>query len=147
MQIMLFTNNPIGRWEARGYTMAPTDQWVGDYMYPRSSDGDYWLFNPNNSDLTVNVALSGGATDLLVVPANSTAKYPPAGLLGVTGVRFTASSPFYGVAAFDAGDTQDWGSALIPFENLTTQVLVGLGPGNSNNPSDGDEFSCLCYRC
>lgn len=131
VQVTLFINNPVGRWEARGYTMVPTDQWVGDYMYPRSSDGDYWLFNPGATPLTVNVALAAGATDTLTIPANSTAKYPPAGLITTpTGIRFTAGAPFYGLAAFDSGDTQDWGSALIPFENLTTQILVGLGPGS-----------------
>ncbi len=150
VQVTVTAINSQGRWEQRGYTMVPEDQWVGDYMYPRSSDGEFWLFNPGGGPLTVNVAMAGGATDTVTIPANSTVRYlpynpnPPAlkqdiNLLSTTGIRFTASQPFYGVAAFDSGDSQDWGSALIPFQNLTTQVLVGLGPSNANTPPNRDQ--------
>ena len=141
VQVHLISTNPQSRYEMRGYTMVPFNQWASDYVAPRSSDGDFWLYNPNNSDLTIGVETSITAPTTLIIPANSTVKYPPQGLSSATGVRFTSSDGqrFYGLATLDAADLQDWGYALLPFNRLATQALIGLGLGNVNEPPDGDE--------
>ncbi len=125
----------------RGYTMVPVDQWTHDYLAPRSSDGDFWLYNPNDSELEIKVETALTASTTLTIPAKSTVKYPPLGLSTATGIRFTSTDErhFTALAALDENDLQDWGYALLPSNRLVTQALVGLGLGNVNQPSDADE--------
>jgi uncharacterized repeat protein (TIGR01451 family) len=152
VQVHIFTGDaeqggarPNG-FEARAYTGLPHDRWSDDYLAPRSSDGDYWLYNPDPTPLTITVETIAGTTSI-GVPASSTAPYNP-GL--ATGARFTSAGGriFYGLVALDLqdplvpiedGQRQDWGYALLPTNTLTTQALIGWAPGNTNNPPDGDE--------
>ena len=140
IQMHVFTANPASSYEARAYTIIPSDQWTDDVLAPRSSDGDFWLYNPNGSTLNIT-AQTFTSTTVLTIPANSTIKYPAVGLSTATGLRFTSTDgrPFNGVVALDEQDAQDWGYALLPANYLSTQILVGLGIGNNNNPPDGDE--------
>jgi uncharacterized repeat protein (TIGR01451 family) len=138
VQVNLFTGNPVSDYEARAYTMLPDDQWTNDYLAPRSSDGDYWLYNPHESELLVSAETITGAT-VITIAANGVANFPLTGLSAATGVHFTADRDFFGIAALDEAESQDWGYALLPIENLTTQALVGWAPGNNNEPPDGDE--------
>ena len=141
VQVHLITANPQSRYEMRGYTMVPANQWTDDYLAPRSSDGDFWLYNPNDSELEIKVETALTASTTITIPANSTVKYPPVGLSTATGVRFTSTDErhFTALAALDESDTQDWGYSLLPSNRLATQALVGLGLGNVNQPSDADE--------
>ncbi|GIK42094.1 MAG: hypothetical protein BroJett011_59270 [Chloroflexota bacterium] len=142
VQVHVVAANPQSRYEMRGFTMVPVDQLTNDYLSPRSSDGDFWLYNPNPDNLAVRVETSIAAPTTIVITGNTTIKYPPAGLSSATGIRFTATAQdhsFYVLAAFDEQDTQDWGYAVLPFNRLDTQSLVGLGLGNVNVPPDGDE--------
>jgi len=142
VQVHVFTGNPASTYEARAYTILPRNQWGDDYLAPRSSDGDYWLYNPDSTDLVVSAQTIVGTT-AITIPANSTVRYPPppAPLLSSTGMRFTSTDgrPFYGVAALDQDQNQDWGYALLPINNLASQALVGWAPGNNNSPPDGDQ--------
>ncbi len=123
-------------YEARAYTILPQDQWTNDYLSARSSDGDYWLYNPNSSDLAVTVSTSIAPPIVITIPANSTLQFATGPTPSpATGVRFTSSGGiFYGVAALDESFRQDWGFALQPIESLTSQALVGWGPVNNLNP-------------
>ncbi len=133
IQVHLFTSDPPTDWEARAYSLLPTGQWTDDYVAPRSSDGDFWLYNPDDANpITVTATTSIAADFPIVVPPRTTVQYVPP---GTTGVQFTSNDgDFYGVAALDPGGDRDWGYALIPTANLTTQKLVGWGPGNNTDP-------------
>ncbi|GIK42093.1 MAG: hypothetical protein BroJett011_59260 [Chloroflexota bacterium] len=135
VQVHLFASDPDSRYEARGFTMVPFEQWTNDYLAPRASDGDIWLYNPNANDLPVSVTTITGTT-VITIPAGQTSRFPlsPAPLLGATGVHFTAPANFYGITALDINQVQDWGYALLPTANLTSQTLIGLGLGNVNSP-------------
>ena len=133
VQVHVFTGNPVNSYEARAYTMLPRDQWTNDYLAPRSSGGDFWLYNPHDDDLLVAVQTIS-ASESITVPAKSVVKYPPVGLSTATGVHFTATDEFYGVVALDDTEDQDWGYPLLPVENLTTQALVGWAPSDHNDP-------------
>ncbi len=145
VQVHVFTgdpNEPDGYYEARAYTMIPRSDWQKSYLAPRTSDGDYWIYNPHGAPLDVTVTTFGGGTTVINVPAGGAARYPnavpPAGLSNVaTGAYFTAPEEFYGVAALDESYAQDWGYALLPEQFLTSQVLVGLGVGDYTNFPDG----------
>lgn len=144
VQAHLIASDPDSRFEMRGYTLVPFDQWTNDYLAPRASDGDFWLYNPNNTPLPITVESDAGTT-VLTVPANSTARYlvttPPfdddntddVDMAPVTGLHFSSNGPiFYGMAALDSFDAQDWGYDILPTNNLTSQTLIGLGVGNRN---------------
>jgi len=147
VQAHLFASDPDSTWDARGYTLVPFDQWTNDYLAPRASDGDFWLYNPSPTNpLTITVQ-SITNTTTLNVPPNSTVRYPvdptppiitDADMSGATGLRFTSNGPvFYGMAALDATDAQDWGYDVLPVANLTSQTLISLGVGNNNIFSQG----------
>lgn len=150
VQVHIIAIDPAQRFEARGFTLVPEDQWADDYLAPRSSDGDFWLYNPEGSDRVIEVDTNAGPTTITIL-ANTTTKFPPAALSGVTGTRFRSQDgrPFYVLAALDANSAQDWGYALLPTDNLTTQVLIGLGIGNNNNPpgpgNGGNGFESQIY--
>jgi uncharacterized repeat protein (TIGR01451 family) len=139
VQVHVFTANPASSYEARAYSMVPFNQWTDDYLAPRSSDGDFWFYNPDPiNPLTVVITSTSTVTNI-IIPAGGVTQYPAALSTTPTGIRFTSSDgrPFYGVAALDATQDQDWGYALQPVENLTTQVLIGLGIGNNNDNPPG----------
>ncbi len=141
VQVHLFTAYPDSTYEARGYTIVPVDQWSDDYLTPRSSDGDFWLFNPDDTELEIRVETSITNPTTIIIPPNSTVKYPESGLMEATGTRFSSvdGRAFSSLAAFDETDAQDWGHALLPFNRLATQTLVGLGLGNNNQPPNNDQ--------
>ena len=146
VEVDLFTADPTQNYEARAYAMFPEEQWTDNYITPRSSDGDYWLFNPpGGPDPLVVTAQTISSTTPITIPANTTVRFSDTPTLGtVTGVHFTANSPFYGVAAFSPGPDRDWGYELQPVNRLSSQVLIGWAPGNApggdiNNPPTGDE--------
>jgi uncharacterized repeat protein (TIGR01451 family) len=142
VQVHIFAKDPASTFEARGYTMLPHSQWSDDYLAPRSSDGDFWLYNPDPTNpLVVQVETVAGTTTI-TLPAGGTGRYLPAPGLS-SGVNFTSlptdRRPFYGVAALDMiddgrDDDQDWGYALLPISELATQALIGWAPGNNCNP-------------
>jgi uncharacterized repeat protein (TIGR01451 family) len=148
VQVQLFASDPDSTWEARGFTEVPFEQWTNDYLAPRASDGDFWLYNPGGSPLVITVQPAAGPPTTITIPARGTARYlataPPfddnnaddTDMSGVTGLRFTSvgGGVFYGIASLDTADAQDWGYDLLPVANLTTQTLVGLGLGNNNSP-------------
>ncbi len=145
VQIHVFTTDPTENYEARFFTIIPVDQWSNELLAPRSSDGDFWLYNPHPFPLTVNVEMTGMVTDTLVITPFSAAKYPPgqtamgdpATITTPTGILFSTpltTDTFYGVAALDPDSTRDWGYSLLPKSASTTQTRVGLGIGNNNKP-------------
>jgi uncharacterized repeat protein (TIGR01451 family) len=138
VQVHIFTGNPASAYEARAYTILPRNEWSNEYLAPRSSDGDFWLYNPHGDELLVSAQTTAG-TDQITIPPYRVAKYPPSGLSPATGVRFTAPDDFYGLAVLDEDDAQDWGYSLLPKAYLTTQALIGWAPGNHNDPPDGAE--------
>lgn len=142
VHVLTGNNSPGVNYEARAYTIQPCRQFRNDYLAPRSSDGDFWLYNTDASTPLTVTAQTPTTVTTLIIPAGRTVRYPPSGpLLGATGVRFTASDgrSFCALAALDESSAQDWGYPVLPVPDLTTQVFIGWGAGNVNQPPDGDE--------
>lgn len=144
VQVHTFSSDPNATYEARGYTLVPRPEWTDDYIAPRSSDGDFLLYNPDTAPLTVRVLTETNVATFIIIPPQSTILYPDSGLADndganvalspATGTQFTSTDgrPFYGMAALSADSAQDWGYSLLPRRNLTTQYLIGWAPGNCN---------------
>jgi uncharacterized repeat protein (TIGR01451 family) len=139
-------------YEARAYTVLPRDQWSNEYLAPRSSGGDYWLYNPNATDLIVAAETNTGTTNITISP-NDVAKYPPAGLSAATGVHFTATDDFYGVVALD--ESRVYVTALsattitVDYENDGTPdnwyPVVPLAEVDITDPTDRDMTAARLY--
>ena len=138
-----------GNLEMRWFALYPTADWSSSYFTPvgqSSVAGDrtsVWLYNDGVSAIDVNweTKTGTGGPPLVVDPKESVRFDIP----GDTGVHFWSAGhePFFAVSTVNAADndpngtdndTWDWGFALIPEDQLTTQALVGWGPGNSNVP-------------
>jgi len=139
VQVHVFTADPAAMWEARAYTMFPFDFLEDEWLAPRASDGDFWLYNPNDDVLTVTVRTSIAPPDTITIPGRSTTKYPVAGLSGATAAHFMSSDgrPFDGVVALSANDARDWGYPTFPVGALSNLALVGWAPGNNRTPPSG----------
>ena len=138
VQVQIFTADPTRNYEERGGGLVPVGQWRNDYLAPRSADGDFWLYNPQTTPLTVTVTMVTGS-DTILIPPGQTVRYSNNGanLSTATGARFQADAPFYGLVALDRHEARDWGYSLQPVDSLTPQVLVGWAPGNNRKPPTG----------
>jgi uncharacterized repeat protein (TIGR01451 family) len=151
VQVHVFTADHTASWEARAYTMLAFDSLADEWLAPRASDGDFWLYNPDDSELAVAVETSIAPSEVITIPAESTIKYPASGLSGPTGVYFASTDgrPFDGVVALSESEDQDWGYPLLPVDLLTDLALVGWAPGNNNDPpgpgNGGDGLESRVY--
>ena len=155
VQVTLVTGDEGSRYETRSYSLLARDDWSNDYYTPvftgengapidQSSDFGptrIWLFNPDDSALDVTVEFAGGATSTVAVPAGGSAISPivPNG----SGARFYSEDErdFYAVTQTDAsgfGQFNDWGHPLVPAEQLTSQAIIGLGFGNTDQLDGGN---------
>ncbi len=149
------------QYQLRWFQLVPVAAFSSEYLSPigtnRKSSGstgctEVWAYNPNASQITINVDLPGGPVPdhTFNVPAGQTTRWPDSlgliqDLLG-DGIRlYTTGSPaptFLPLQIVDctnmastigfAGQIYDWGVPLIPIELLTTSVIVGGAPGCTN---------------
>jgi uncharacterized repeat protein (TIGR01451 family) len=144
VQTQLITGDIGARYETDWFTLYPTDQWTGTYYSPvgTASDGDPaygFFYNSNASPITINVRTCLG-TGSFSVPANSVHQYQ---MPQNCGARFTStnSEPFFGIVTVganpSANNVHDWGFTLVPSESLTTEAVVGWGPGSSDLTQNG----------
>lgn len=142
------TGDPTANYESRTFNLVPDEVLWNDYMSPVGSSIDSFrtinfLYNPNAASLTVTPTCTG-CSGTLNVPANAGVAFAsPSG----QAVRFKSTGPHFiavagvgsqsGAAPGAAGDSSsawDWGYTLLPTTQLTTQVVLGWAPGNSNLP-------------
>ncbi len=148
IQVDLITGDVNSTYQLRWYAQVPRAEWGNAYTAPvaeANGTTGYWFYNDNNADITIDYSGAAVTAGNLVVPANSSAFIEiAAGGIVLTdtysGLRFVSQGgeDFYAFAQIDAdggGQIFDWGYPLIPDELLTTQVLIGLGWGNTNNSS------------
>ncbi|MDP1792518.1 MAG: SdrD B-like domain-containing protein, partial [Acidimicrobiales bacterium] len=142
------TGDTTANYEARSFNLFPDKVLWSDYMSPAGSSVDNFrtvnfLYNPNDAAITVTPTCTG-CSGTLTVPANDglafTSPLGEAVRFITTGAHFSALAGVgsqSGAAPGAVGDTSsawDWGYTLIPTTQLTTQVVLGWAPGNSNVP-------------
>ncbi|NLT37681.1 MAG: DUF11 domain-containing protein, partial [Methanomassiliicoccus sp.] len=146
IQVQIITGDPDSQFEMRGYTITPRSYWGTEYYGPVPSwalssstiPTDLYIFNPNDSPVTITWEEYGGITGSFTIPAKSTRSYQNgAGHYVPTnsGVYLSATNEVWGIAVCDSGDDdRDWGYALIPVEFLGTENYLSWAPGTSDQP-------------
>ncbi|MEZ5327485.1 MAG: hypothetical protein R3F19_20740 [Verrucomicrobiales bacterium] len=142
VQAHLITGDVNSRYESRWFTLYPTEQWSDSYYSPvgTANDGDkafVFLFNPaTNGTVTVQYDTQAGSGSFTINPGDVYKFEMPKN----SGAHFYSDGgePFFAVEAVGANPSSnlvhDWGFSLVPESNLTTELVIGWGPGNGNDP-------------
>lgn len=149
IQAQLITGDIGEQYEMRWYSLTPRDEWSNEYYSPVAEEvgsTGFWFYNPNLTDITIhydrqdatglgNFVVAAGESRFIEVDNGADIDLP-SGMS--SGLRFYSDGgeDFFALAQVDADDrgaTFDWGIRLLTPDELTPQVLVGLGLGNSAN--------------
>ncbi len=127
------------------FTLYPVETWSSTYFTPvgtaASGNPAYvYLFNPNTNAIVINYTTQSGAGSFSVPGTNGVFQFQmPVGsggsFVSAGGQNFFAIST---VAANPAADTAyNWGFTLVPQTALTTEAVVGWGPGSADGTVNG----------
>jgi len=133
VQVHMVTGDIDTRYESRWYALLPIrcDSYYGPVSTRDTDPTDVFVYNPNASPITVEWETDAGTQTALTVPAGGAVRQRvPDG----SGVHFytTDGSEFLAIATVDSDSENsnfDWGFALVPERLLTSQALIGWGPG------------------
>ncbi|RMG86806.1 MAG: hypothetical protein D6714_03535, partial [Bacteroidetes bacterium] len=136
VQVDIVTGDICSHYESRWFTLPPESQWSDNYYSPISGSGQaYTVYNPNNTSITIERRTNAGLLSNITVPAKSTARFGAPTDSGLH-LSSTGGESFYAMVLYDANNPDpgenarsDWGAALIPYNRLTSQVVVGWAAG------------------
>jgi uncharacterized repeat protein (TIGR01451 family) len=148
VQADLLTGDVDDFFELRWFSMLPSDLWDSDYLSPvgdSTSQTIVYCYNPHSEPLDVTYKYIEGGTEetaVLTLPAKGGAptKTIPTG----SAVRLTADKDFLPLSMTDTvmkeengvefvGQVYDWGFPLTPVKQLSSQAIVGMGFGCTDN--------------
>ncbi len=145
VQAHILTGDIGSRYESRWFTLFPVNEWSQDYYTPvgsaNASDATHiFLYNPNGGAITVDYETQS-TTGAILVPAGGTTQFQ---MPQDSGAHFYTTNPgeiFYAIATIDSDSgnnlVHDWGFSLVPEAALTTQAVVGWGPGTEDLSANG----------
>jgi uncharacterized repeat protein (TIGR01451 family) len=137
-----------GPWSGNGFTLEPRNQWSSHYWSPvpdrtscHNAKVDIFLYNPSPIK-AIDITIDDGTTysSIPLPPGPSSVRALIGGSLSESrGVEiYSQGEPFWGIVNMDTLNTNyEWGFSLIPEEELSSQVVIGWAPGNSNQPPLG----------
>lgn len=140
----LVTGDIGAGYETDWFTLYPRNQWYKSYYTPvgTAADGDacfVFVYNPHGTALTVSnytrigsgsFSVPAGGVFQYQMPQNSGGRF-----LSADGRDFFALSMVGANPA--ANNVHDWGFTLLPEDGLTTEAVVGWGPGSSDLSVNG----------
>jgi uncharacterized repeat protein (TIGR01451 family) len=144
VQAHLIIGHINGHYACDWFTLSPVDRWSSVYYTPvatpASGNPTYvYLYNPNATNLTVTHATQIGLGNV-TVPAGGVRQYlMPQG----SGAAFASAgdAPFFALCTVGANNASDaaynWGFTLLPVDGLTSEAVVGWGPGSSDGTRNG----------
>jgi uncharacterized repeat protein (TIGR01451 family) len=144
VQAHLVTGDIGGNYEARWFTLYPVEDWYNSYVTPVGTAANghecyLFVYNPGPAAITIQARSRTGAVSFTVqpgaayqwqVPQNSGAILTSAGGEPFCAVSTVGAKP-------SSNNVHDWGFALVPADALTTEVVVGWGPGSSDLSKNG----------
>lgn len=154
VQVVIDAGDVGANYESRWYAVPPLEQWASEYYSPvgTASDGDdtyIFLYNPGPSDLTINYQTRTGSGVFAIPTSQRSYRFL---MPQDSGARFSSAGgePFYAVGAVGAEPTannvHDWGFSLVPTFNLTTELVVGWGPGSRDGSQNGNPVWVTAVR-
>ncbi|MCX7003575.1 MAG: hypothetical protein NTV22_09925 [bacterium] len=145
VQVYMATGDKTATYETRSFTLRPLEKWSSRYLTPVGTAGNgnpavVFLFNTNPAPMTVAYT-SRAASGLLTVPANNGVlefQVPRSSGTLLVSTNGTVFSVICAAGADPANDyAYDWGFALLPFDGLTTEAIIGWGPGSADLTRNG----------
>lgn len=138
LQVKYITGNTANTYCTRGFSAFPRGFWTKDYYLPldqptntANGNTDYYLYNPNSSQITVSWQ-SSTASGQLTINANTAVSFRTAsgGTVPVgSGLYLSGSDVFWGVGSNDAdGQTHEWGFSLLPSTMVYKEHYLGWAP-------------------
>ncbi|MEZ4863381.1 MAG: hypothetical protein R3C14_18835 [Caldilineaceae bacterium] len=146
VQVDMITGDVCSNYESRWYALFPSERWSSSYYNPvgtPAGDGTtVFLYNPSTTPLSIQwetaagvqspIAVNPHTAGHVVVPQNSGSHFYTA-----NGESFMAIAAIDSDGPADTNAKADWGFTLVPERMLTSQILVGWGPGrNPLNKTD-----------
>jgi uncharacterized repeat protein (TIGR01451 family) len=144
VQSHLIIGHINGHYACDWFTLYPVDQWSSVYYTPVATPASgnptfVYLYNPNATNITVTCTTRIGSGSV-TVPAGGVYQYlmPQA-----SGAAFASAgeAKFFALSTVGANNASDaafnWGFTLLPLEGLTTEAVVGWGPGSSDGTQNG----------
>ncbi len=143
VQVNMLTGYPTSYFQGRWFTLLPQSDWTSSYFSPVATVNAAYpasvvFYNPGASAITVNVALRGGTTATVNVPAGGSNNYQMPATPANSGAHFyTSGSPaptFFAVFTNDFSNASfEFAAMMEPETSLTTSVVVGWSPGYDMN--------------
>ncbi|MEI7435505.1 MAG: hypothetical protein WCL16_01700, partial [bacterium] len=146
VQVHMMTGNKSVSYESRSFVLRPTSIWDDKYMTavgtaPNGNQAYAFLYSTNAAAVSVNYTTRAGSGTLTIpgggnghlqwqLPQNSGTFFQSAGGQNYFVICSAGAQPGNS-AAFD------WGFSLMPFEGLTTEAVVGWGPGSNDGTQNG----------
>jgi uncharacterized repeat protein (TIGR01451 family) len=149
VQAAMLTGDINSSYECRWFSMTPVEDWCFCGVVPVTTTSaahplNVFLYNQYTHGITVDVTTVSGTTSFTVTPKSVYRYAVPAGTgarMLIQGQNPAAPTKFYtAVAIMDADNANnqdyDWGFTVPTLRSLTSQALVGWGPGaDTNSPS------------
>jgi uncharacterized repeat protein (TIGR01451 family) len=149
VQTILLTGDINSSYETRWFNLTPVEDWCFCGVMPvtmtvAANPVNVFLYNQYAQSFTVDVSLVSSTTSFVVGPKSAYRYVMPSGSgaqMLIRGQNPAAPTKFYSaVAVMDAGDSSnqdfDWGLTVPTLRSLSSQALVGWGPGaDTNSPS------------
>ena len=142
VQVHELTGRIGSTYQSRTYAIRPYNQWDTSYYAPVGTTlstevHNVFVYNPYATNITVLYSTKTGSGSFTVTNKSANAPTYRFPMPLNSGAHFynTNGATFYAVGANDSGaaaaanQTHDWGYALVPESALTTEAIVGWGPG------------------
>ena len=143
VQVNLVAGRVNAHYAMDWFTLYPQSQWSDTYYTPVGSASSQptfiYFYNPTASAITINYTNRSGSGSFSVSATNVYQYQMPQGsgasFTSVGGAKYTALCT---VAANPSADTAyNWGFTLLPEGGLTSEAVVGWGPGSSDGTQNG----------
>ncbi|MBI5775272.1 MAG: DUF11 domain-containing protein, partial [Verrucomicrobia bacterium] len=145
VQTDMIIGNVGASYAADWFTLFPVEDWSSTYASPvataNSGNPSYlYLFNNNPTNITINYVTRTVSGSFTVAASNGVFQFQMPKLSGaaftsVGGAKFFAIGT---VGANPAADTAyNWGYTPVPKDSLTTEAVLGWGPGSANLTVNG----------
>ena len=138
IQVDLITGDIDSAYESRWYSMRPYEAYSNSYVTPVGDSygkTKVFVYNPGPAVLTITVQLNNKVYTKLI---NAKQAAPTDVIPTGSGAWINGTSKFVALSLTDSedydsdghgtsGQYYDWGFPLVPRNELTSQVLIGLG--------------------